>query len=886
MFVVMSNIPVNSLNESVFDNFNGDIMYRACVGINGGYDQKTVYDGFCEAVDVMLGYIKDKKACYASDTLVYPVMFCVRHAIELFFKNVLPSLRLMSWADNNLKKYNKLLKLKWRIQLLDTAQKNLSEDLSNRCNTLKNKLQSDCKEYDDELGKYIAQQFRIHDLNELLLKIQYTNCKDGELCNLFKCITQSNLFQTCLNFDAKGDAFRYSADENQKNHFVKNNTQIVALDIVGKQFKHIMVIFEKIELRIIYLLKEYNTGTYTKHLSRSDIENISHMLPQKEKFPQELKSCKEKIKKIYGIGSKEFDDMLKIIKNNREFSANIGKEIVFRQLTDGAITFFAKCASGKADWEDAKDNISHDEALILYIYFVMAGGRGCVYFSEDLWHIFFLEKLTLSFEGVLNEFNPAKMFRYIIKGMKRCGQITYMHKLQKAYNVCVQSNYIPKVGEVISMDFVVWGAGTQGKRFAKFIKEHSQHNIKAFIDICADDIEKSGFDYPVVTYDVYKERYFCLPIVICMANKLERDSIKAFLEEENVLHFSYCDCAGEMFFLACPMFPLKEMLALKNVYYTHIGVYGDNLFSVVLYDYLRSRGVSVKLAYSTLSSAYKYFSDKGYECEDVKSLVSQDYLILHTEEGYKKEDLNNLPFNDFIKLPMYKNSMLGRFKNMYKAHKRCFIVATGPSLRMEDLEKLHRHNELCISMNKVYLAFAQTEWRPDFLVVIDPFVLDANVDDLMSADVKYKLFGDATSIFWYEVEPNENNVFKLHVDRRDYVKKMPGFSNNLMWGVYDGRTVTYACLQLAMYLGVSEIYLLGLDFSYKKYEDDDKNHFIKGYSATNIVPPNGIGSCMLQHNAYQKAKQVADEAGVKIYNASRYTELDVFERVDFDSLFD
>ena len=43
---------------------------------------------------------------------------------------------------------------------------------------------------------------------------------------------------------------------------------------------------------------------------------------------------------------------------------------------------------------------------------------------------------------------------------------------------------------------------------------------------------------------------------------------------------------------------------------------------------------------------------------------------------------------------------------------------------------------------------------------------------------------------------------------------------------------------------------------------------------------------MLQHNAYQKAKQVADEAGVKIYNASRYTELDVFERVDFDSLFD
>ena len=38
-------------------------------------------------------------------------------------------------------------------------------------------------------------------------------------------------------------------------------------------------------------------------------------------------------------------------------------------------------------------------------------------------------------------------------------------------------------------------------------------------------------------------------------------------------------------------------------------------------------------------------------------------------------------------------------------------------------------------------------------------------------------------------------------------------------------------------------------------------------------------------SAYKSAKKYADAHGIKIYNATRGGKLEVFERVDFDTLF-
>ena len=62
-------------------------------------------------------------------------------------------------------------------------------------------------------------------------------------------------------------------------------------------------------------------------------------------------------------------------------------------------------------------------------------------------------------------------------------------------------------------------------------------------------------------------------------------------------------------------------------------------------------------------------------------------------------------------------------------------------------------------------------------------------------------------------------------------------------------------------------------------------HFSDSYHrASSGVKPN---ACRKTENllAYQAAREYADRHGIKIYNATRGGKLEVFERVDFDSLF-
>src|SRR5690625_1280148 len=59
---------------------------------------------------------------------------------------------------------------------------------------------------------------------------------------------------------------------------------------------------------------------------------------------------------------------------------------------------------------------------------------------------------------------------------------------------------------------------------------------------------------------------------------------------------------------------------------------------------------------------------------------------------------------------------LKKIKNKHQGE-RCFIIATGPSLTIGDLEKLN--NEITISMNSICLAFDETDWRPTYYGIQD-----------------------------------------------------------------------------------------------------------------------------------------------------------------------
>jgi hypothetical protein len=234
---------------------------------------------------------------------------------------------------------------------------------------------------------------------------------------------------------------------------------------------------------------------------------------------------------------------------------------------------------------------------------------------------------------------------------------------------------------------------------------------------------------------------------------------------------------------------------------------------------------------------------------------------------------------------------LFEFKDKYKG-RRAFIVATGPSLKVEDLDYLK--DEITLSCNKIFLAFNETKWRPTFYSIIDSLVaeeLKQKVKDISSI----KIFAGAA-----RKSISDNDIYWLKDLPSPIIneKRISKFSKDICEGVYGGYTVVYTLMQIAYYIGITELYLVGLDFSFIKSKEtgektsanevilkqnDEVNHFHKDYrpEGSKWTEPR----LDIQYDAFKCAKEVFEQDGRKIFNASRKTALDIFECVEFDNLF-
>lgn len=226
---------------------------------------------------------------------------------------------------------------------------------------------------------------------------------------------------------------------------------------------------------------------------------------------------------------------------------------------------------------------------------------------------------------------------------------------------------------------------------------------------------------------------------------------------------------------------------------------------------------------------------------------------------------------------------LKRFKGIHKG-KRCFIVATGPSLTIEDVNKLK--GEICWTCNSGIKLFEKTDWRPDYYAIADGTVFRRIESDLDPKEFKASFYNHK-DISW-----EGENVFPLpmwvslvmdaetrRVIPRSWRKKR--MSLDISKKVFMGGNITNVILQICFYMGFKEIYLLGCDCNYKGanvhssltgYNDDDKLFESADY----------IGWSMIKD--HECAKKTADKLGIKIYNATRGGMLEVYPRVNLDDL--
>lgn len=266
---------------------------------------------------------------------------------------------------------------------------------------------------------------------------------------------------------------------------------------------------------------------------------------------------------------------------------------------------------------------------------------------------------------------------------------------------------------------------------------------------------------------------------------------------------------------------------------------------------------------------------KNSQRKKFKSLITQSSLT------------KNLNEENIIKL-----------KDIHKGE-RCFIIGNGPSLNNCDLTKLK--NEITFGFNAIYLNYENMKFHPTYYCLVDSLVAKDRADEIKKyKGPKIKFFkstlaetlGDVKDSIWLKPDYSYYQN-KLNNDPKTITP--PEFSFDLTNDVKVSGTVTYFALQLAYYMGFSEIYMIGYDHYYKvppKEEminnhqivskTDDENHFHKDYFGKGKSWHDPMVFRM--EEGYKKAKEVYEKDGREIYNATIGGHLEVFKRIKYDKI--
>ncbi len=222
--------------------------------------------------------------------------------------------------------------------------------------------------------------------------------------------------------------------------------------------------------------------------------------------------------------------------------------------------------------------------------------------------------------------------------------------------------------------------------------------------------------------------------------------------------------------------------------------------------------------------------------------------------------------------------MLKLLKDRHKGE-RVVIVCNGPSLNKMDLSFLK--NEYVIGLNKIYLGFKKYKFYPKYYVAVNEKVLRQSHQEINQLTCIKFLSNRANELF------SEGAL--THIIDTSSPKER--FSKDLSKGLEEGWTVTYAALQVAYYLGFTEIVIVGMDHRFlfqgkpneaKFLEGEDKNHFCSTYFSNKEWDNPDLEN---SEKSYQIAKEIFDGDNRKIFDATVDGACNVFEKIDYKLVF-
>jgi len=249
-----------------------------------------------------------------------------------------------------------------------------------------------------------------------------------------------------------------------------------------------------------------------------------------------------------------------------------------------------------------------------------------------------------------------------------------------------------------------------------------------------------------------------------------------------------------------------------------------------------------------------------------------------------------------------------KFRNIHKG-KRCFILASGPSIKNQDLSPIY--GEICIAVSHFHLHDDIKKINPKYHVLAPqhyPFNFSDSSKYFNDFKESYKNINPNIFLGLTNYEFNYLNLLKKHPELKvpniHYLNYSEFISlseenhlNEKIWDISENlfiqRTVIYGALQISIYMGFSEIYLIGVDHDYLNDITRTTNHHFyaeeKGISDKTHLDQFDLEYWFLEYHLRWKQFRLIEnyckEKQIKIYNATEGGMLDVFERKNLKSIF-
>ena len=424
----------------------------------------------------------------------------------------------------------------------------------------------------------------------------------------------------------------------------------------------------------------------------------------------------------------------------------------------------------------------------------------------------------------------------------------------------------------VENQIVLFGAGNNCRGVIKFF---GRDRIRVIID---NDMGRWGTEVEgirVISLEEFLAQKTGLPVLITVVSIYSSQSIGEQLKAAGVQYY-FSPLLQHGFYKNAA--DLVERLELEK---TEPVFYGNNPFSELIIEELVNRKIKYKIL-DCLEDDYPLLNrEEEKECLISEKEFSSNQTLVITDA--KAHDIERFSGKIIHILEEYRlrfserHRELAQFKDIHRG-KRCFLIGNGPSLSFEDLNTLKENHEITFGVNRIYLSFDKTDWRPDYYVLVDSIVLQQDFETVQKLDLPVLFISDN---YTEESIKGSKNVF--YFSKRENRYDSESFSLDFSQYVYGGSTVIYDAMQIAVYMGFEEIILLGVDMTRVKPGERIPHFYAGNLKGDEKLVKGDVGVVL---KVFEIAEKVTKQRGVRILNATRGGNVEAFERVDFDSLFE